>query len=79
MFELNWSDPETRWLVITNWTLFAVTLICVGVVLYGVGIEIVKRVRQRAAGSEHVAVLPELGLTMADGGEKITRKNRNTK
>jgi hypothetical protein len=77
MFELNWTNPETRWLVITNWTLFAVTMICIGIVLYGVAIEVLKRVRAHAVeGAEHMAVLPDLGVTMADGGEKIDKRKR---
>ena len=75
MFDLNWSDPDVRWLVITNWTLFAVTMICVGVVLYGIAIEVLKRVRQHAH-DDHTVMVPELGLTMADGGEKTSKKKR---
>lgn len=76
MFDLNWSDPDVRWLVITNWTLFAVTLACVGIVAYGIAVELWKRLKQRSAATadEHSMMLPDLGLTMADGGEKTSRK-----
>jgi hypothetical protein len=76
MFNLNWSDPEVRWLIVTNWTLFAVTIICVAVVAYGVAVEVVKRVRQHSTADDHAVLVPELGLTMADGGEKATGRNR---
>lgn len=77
MFDLNWSDPNVRWLVITNWTLFAVTIICIGVVAYGAGIEISKRFRRRSgAVDEHVAMVPGLGYTMADGGEKAGKRQK---
>ncbi len=73
MFNLSWSDPEVRWLVVTNWTLFAVTIVCLAVIAYGVGVELLKRVRHQATADDHAVLVPELGLTMADGGEKTTR------
>jgi hypothetical protein len=74
MFNLNWSDPDVRWLVITNWTLFAVTMACIGIVLYGVVLQLLKRRSERT--DEHAMMVPELGLTMADGGERAETKNR---
>jgi hypothetical protein len=76
MFNLDWADPEVRWLVITNWTLFAVTIICVAVVAYGVAVEILKRVRQPHTADDHAVLVPDLGLTMADGGEQAKNRNR---
>ena len=76
MFNLNWSDPEIRWLVVTNWTLFAVTIICLAVVGYGVAVEVLKRVREPRTVDDHAVLVPDLGLTMADGGEKAKDRNR---
>jgi hypothetical protein len=74
MFDLNWNDPDVRWLVITNWTLFAVTMACVGIVLYGVVMQLLKKRSERT--DDHAVMVPELGLTMADGGEPTNTKKR---
>ena len=77
MFTLNWSDPQTFWLNVTNWVLLVITAVCVLIVAYGATRELVKRLHARIAigvresFDPHMAVLPELGLTMADGGEKV--------
>lgn len=75
---MNPNDPGVQWLVITNWTLFAVTAICVLVAVYGIAVEVLRTVRRRAAAQgladDHAMMMPELGLTMADGGERIADK-----
>jgi hypothetical protein len=85
MFGVNWSDPQTMWLNLTNLALGVVTLACVLVVGYSVLLEVRERARRRAAAAgldhemrelmgafdDHAMHLPELGLTMADGGEKL--------
>jgi hypothetical protein len=87
MFTLDWSDPRTFWLNVTNVVLIAVTLICVAVVAYGVMRELWLRLRHRIpilmreAGDVHALNMPELGLTMADGGEPLAkpRERQQTK
>ncbi|MCI0614088.1 hypothetical protein L0244_13970 [bacterium] len=74
MFNMN---DETFWLNVTNIALGVVTLACVvlfvGVVLQ----EVVERVRKHvpvfSPKDDHAFVLPELGLTMADGGERLDK------
>jgi hypothetical protein len=79
MFTLDWSDPRTFWLNVTNVVLISVTLICVAVVAYGVMRELWLRMRRRLpilmreTGDAHALDMPELGLTMADGGEPLAR------
>jgi hypothetical protein len=79
MFTYAWNDPQTLWLNITNIVLGLVTLACVGLVGFAVWRELRGRLRKRqtVTGDEfdaHVAHFPELGLTMADGGEPYNRK-----
>jgi hypothetical protein len=86
MFGINWNDPQTMWLNYTNLGLGLVVLAIVGVVSYGFALEAVARWRRRAAassldgevramfGSPHTFVSPELGMTMADGGEPEAEK-----
>jgi len=73
MFDL--SDPRS-WTYFTNWVLVIVALIAAGFIGYSVLRE--KRARQAARGQSvndpHTLVLPDLGITMADGGEKVAEK-----
>jgi hypothetical protein len=86
MFGVNFSDPQTLWLNLTNVALGVVTLACLLVVGYSILLEVRERAQRRAAAGagvdremrdligsfdDHAMHLPELGLTMADGGEKI--------
>jgi hypothetical protein len=77
---LNFGDPEVFWLNITNLSLGVITLICVLVVGFVVFQEIAAKVLQRAAISvqsdDHAYLIPELGLTMADGGEPCNKDKR---
>lgn len=79
---LNWSDPETTWLNITNILLGAVVVLCAAIMLGGIAYELISRVRKRrrieaeidgdvkAMFDDHAFGSPNLGITMADGGEK---------
>jgi hypothetical protein len=75
MFDL--SDPNTFWLNVTNIALGVVTLICCVVVGYGVVQEILVRVRKHKANEvdDHAILVNGLGLTMADGGERIEKSS----
>jgi hypothetical protein len=83
------NDPSTYWLTFTNIALGVVTLVCCGAVALGIIQEIVARRRKAAAMSGidrevadlvstyndgHVFQLPNLGVTMADGGEQTGKK-----
>ena len=83
------NDPSTLWLTVTNIALGAVTLICIVAVGIGVVQELAARAKKRAALSKmdkevadlvasfqdgHAFHTPGLGITMADGGEKLDQK-----
>lgn len=95
MFGVNWNDPQTLWLNFTNLGLGLVTLACFGVLAYGLFLEVAARIRKPATSLDTAALspthafhTPELGFTMADGGEpevepakpaKAARKPRQKK
>ena len=68
-------EVETFWLNATNIALGLVTLICasvVGVVTFQeVRERVLVRVRARVTDDDHAFLHHELGLTMADGGERL--------
>lgn len=81
---------ETYWLSATNVALGVVVLICAFVVAAAVAREVTVRMHRRAKISaeldhdmrrlveefgDHAFLNPELGITMADGGEKIDPKD----
>ena len=81
------NDPSTYWLTVTNITLGVVAAIAVVAVAIGVVQELAARhhraVVERNLDREvadlvasfddsHALHVPGLGLTMADGGEKLT-------
>jgi len=83
------NDPSTYWLTITNIGLGVVTAICCLAVAFGVVQELAARRRKKAAaaaldqevsglnaafGDGHAFGLPQLGMTMADGGEPVEKK-----
>jgi hypothetical protein len=74
----DFSDPETFWLNVTNLALGAVTLICCIIVGFGVVVELVERliakIRSTVPADDHAFVVPRLGTTMADGGEREDKK-----
>ena len=79
---LNWSDPDTTWLNLTNIVLGAVIALCALVMVGGVVHEFISRLRKRRRieaeldrdmrllNDDHAFDSPTLGITMADGGEK---------
>jgi hypothetical protein len=83
MFGVDWSDPQTLWLNLTNLALGVVTLVSLLVAIGAVARELMlKHKRARAVAgldaelqamfrgtSPHTMPVPGLGLTMADGGE----------
>jgi hypothetical protein len=83
----NLNDPEALWLNVVNIALGVVVVVCVAVLAVAVMKELVLRYRQRAALSaeldadmraldDHAFPLPELGLTMADGGERLDKTKK---
>lgn len=78
MFGIEFFDPQTVWVNVTNFLLGVVTLVCVGAVAWGVLVEVVERVRANArlAHDDHAFEVPGLGLTMADGGKKIDEEKK---
>lgn len=83
MFSVDWSDPQTLWLNITNAALGAVVLICVLVLAVGVLQELRLRAKRREMeptpirlAGDHAFDVPGLGLTMADGGESVEPKRK---
>jgi len=83
------GDPSTYWLTLTNAALGVVVLVCCAAVAFGVFQEVAARRRKRASISEldtevsdlvagfhdgHVFQTPTLGVTMADGGEELGKK-----
>ncbi|MDD5543100.1 MAG: hypothetical protein PHX83_07985 [Acidobacteriia bacterium] len=68
----NATDPATFWLNLTNVALGLVTLACVIVVGRVVYSEMVMiRKRKSVKEDDHAFLIPELGFTMADGGESV--------
>jgi hypothetical protein len=71
MFGVDWSNPETLWLNLTNLGLGIVTLVCVVAVAYNIAVEYWQKARAAASERTHAMHVPELGWTMADGGEPV--------
>ena len=72
------NSPDTFWLNFTNIALGLVTLLCVLVVTGGVVRELLHRRGQRALREDdHAFATPALGVTMADGGERIEKCERD--
>jgi hypothetical protein len=79
---LNWSDPDSTWLNITNIVLGMVVVLCAVVMLGGIAHEFISRARNRRRidaeldrdmrllNDDHAFDSLNLGITMADGGEK---------
>ncbi len=77
MFGIDWGDQQTLWLNLTNLALGIVTLLAVLVLAGGVAQEVFAR-RRKAHEMQtmddevrHLLHVPELGFTMADGGEPM--------
>ncbi len=77
MLSVLFSASDEAWLNSTNALLGIVTLICVLVVAFGIFHDVMERIRKRARArnhfvyDDHAMALPELGYTMADGGEPV--------
>jgi hypothetical protein len=82
-------DASTYWLTFTNIALGLVTLICCGAVGIGVAQELAAKRKKKLAlskldrevtdlvasyGDRHAFNIPGLGITMADGGEELGKK-----
>jgi hypothetical protein len=79
---LNWSDPDTTWLNITNIALGVIVAVCALIMLGGIAHEFISRARKRRRidaeidrdmrmlNDDRAFGSPDLGITMADGGEK---------
>lgn len=79
MFGLDWNDPQTLWLNLTNVGLGLVTLICVVAVAYNVVDELWVRRHATQTNDTHAMHVPELGWTMADGGEPLGKSTPDKK
>jgi hypothetical protein len=77
MFDMN--DPNMFWLNVINILLGVVTLICCIVVGSSVVREILERVHARkpalAEFDDHALHVSDLGITMADGGERLGKES----
>jgi hypothetical protein len=75
------GDPKTFWLNVTNIALGVITGVCILVLGKSLFQEIVARVRvdKRATAKvdDYSYMVPELGLTMADGGERVDKNRWN--
>jgi hypothetical protein len=69
------DGSDTFWLDFTNIALGLVTLVCVIAVVAGVLYELGHRLaHRRRLADDHAFETPDLGVTMADGGERIDRR-----
>ena len=76
------TDTEILWLNLTNAGLGLATLAGIGVLAWAVLREVAEKVKSRASAhalDPHSAFIPELGLTMADGGEKVDEDEEKAK
>lgn len=68
------TDTEILWYNLTNVGLGLATLAGIAVLAWSAVRELAERAKSRVAAHDldpHAAFVPELGLTMADGGEKV--------
>jgi hypothetical protein len=72
----SWLQSETFWLDVTNIALGLVTLVCLLAVGTGIVQDLLPRFRRSATADDHVTLTPDLGLTMADGGSRIEKRQR---
>ena len=71
---MNWGDPGTFWLNVTNAALGVFAVVAFAMVAGAVMVELAERLKKRLAatvGDAYTLHVPALGATMADGGEKI--------
>jgi hypothetical protein len=74
MFDM--SDPRS-WTYFTNWVLVGVAFISAAYIGFRVLLD--RRARRATQDDAHTFVLPDLGITMADGGEKLPESKKNSK
>ena len=89
MFGVDWNNPQTLWLNVTNLALGVATLLALGALAYGLfGDLLAMRKRSRVMGKldaelrhlvgagsgAHLMPVEGMGLTMADGGEPLPPK-----
>ncbi len=75
---LNISDPQTFWLNATNIALGLVCLACLALVGGAVVREVMARAKARQHAPEsdpHTFAVPQLGTTMADGGDPVEKQD----
>jgi hypothetical protein len=68
------TDSEILWFNLTNVGLGLATLAGIAVLAWSAVRELAERAKSRVPTRDldpHAAFIPELGLTMADGGEKV--------
>ncbi len=69
------TDTEILWLNLTNAGLGLATLAGIGALAWAAVRELAERAKSRVPAHDaldpHVAFVPGLGVTMADGGEKV--------
>lgn len=79
----NASNQETFWLNVTNISLGVVTLVCCAILAYAIYQEVRVKMRKRATEQlpldDHAFLIPKLGFTMADGGERSEGVTENQK
>lgn len=79
----NASNQETFWLNVTNISLGVVTLVCCAILAHAIYQEVRVRMRKRATEQlpvdDHAFLMPEVGFTMADGGERLDGVTENKK
>ena len=74
---LGLSDASTFWVNLTNIALGIATLLCFIIVVYVAAKEVIARATNKSRArvkdydDAHVFEVPDLGLTMTDGGEKL--------
>lgn len=74
------TDTEILWLNLTNAGLGLATLAGIGVLAWSVVREVAERAKSRVSSLDpHSIYVPELGFTMADGGEKIDEDEEKAK
>ncbi len=72
------NDFETFWLTATNIVLGLVTLVCCVALFHGIYLDLKARLATKRAAvpvttDDHAFVIPMLGVTMADGGERTDK------
>ncbi|HWC00890.1 MAG TPA: hypothetical protein VG672_29490 [Bryobacteraceae bacterium] len=82
MAQVNWGDPQTFWLNVTNTALGLIVVVCCLVVAAGIIRELAERRHKRARAAAdldrelHDLVNSyQIGMTMADGGEPLPPKD----